>query len=191
MRKKDEQTAKRDRHDEWCPISKGIEVKIGEWLRKRTREKGLGNYLPVQEEKGWKREITIKDEIDRHGLVSPIRLKASPNRKSLTQNINAQHMQGDTPQHAHRSYQPVSPTHWESWRKSTGNFCFLRPKTTGKLHYSFGFLRGKFRGIASLWCGMNKWYTQFSCKALRCIRIHPTPLNPYPPSNILNSPNPK
>ncbi len=41
-------------------------------------------YLPVQEEKGWKREITIKDEIDRHGLVSPIRLKASPNRKSLT-----------------------------------------------------------------------------------------------------------
>ncbi len=81
---------------------------------------------------------------------------------------------------AHRSYQPVSPTRWEAWRKSTGNFCFLRPKTTSKLNYSSGFLRGKFRGIARLWCGMNKWYTQFSCKALRCIRIHPTPLHPPP-----------
>jgi hypothetical protein len=43
------------------------------------------------------------------GQPDQIKKKASPNRKSLTQNINAQHMQGDTP-HAHRSYQPVSPT---------------------------------------------------------------------------------
>jgi hypothetical protein len=34
------------------------------------REKELGNYIIVQEEKGWKREITIKDEIDRHSLVT-------------------------------------------------------------------------------------------------------------------------